>query len=164
MPELIVQWIADTPYGAFVRSTREGLPYFIPAMLVLHLFGVATVIGAASLVGLRLLGLAGRDIAAADIGRRMLPWIWVALPLMLATGLTVLTSRPTRFIDNPAFGLKLLLLAPAVILTLVLHRGMQKNGPDWSATAPTGLVRLAGAAFIVLWAAILFAGRWIPYA
>lgn len=164
MPEAIVELIANTPYGAFVRSTRLSLPMFIPIMLVLHLMGVATIIGAASLVGLRLLGVSGRSMDASDVGRRMLPWIWFALPLMLATGLTVLTTRPGRYIDNPALGLKMVLLTLAVALTLGLHRSMLARGAAWEATASKGLVRLAGAAVFLLWAAALFAGRWIPYA
>jgi hypothetical protein len=165
MPEAIFQFLADTPLGEFGRYARSELPWFTPAMLVLHLMGVATIIGAASLVGLRLLGVSGRGLDAADVGSRMFPWIWFALPVMLATGLIVLSGgRGGRYIDNPALGLKMVCLVFAVALTLILHRGMLAKGPAWEASTPRGLVRLAGAAVFLLWAATLFAGRWIPYA
>jgi hypothetical protein len=158
IPELS-HWIVTNPYGQFVRYERVAFPMFIPFALVLHLGGIAAIVGASLLTGFRLLRICGTDMPTREVARRMLPWIWYALPVMVVTGYTVLTNRPGRYLRNPDFGLKMVLLLAALTLTFTLQRWLTRNDVAESSTT-----RVAGAALIFLWLATLFAGRWIPYA
>jgi hypothetical protein len=155
----LAHWLATNPYGAFVHTERTSFPMFIPITLVLHLCGIAAIVGASLLTGFRLLRISGRDMPVGEVARRMLPWIWLALPVMLATGFTVLSNRPGRYLRNPIFGVKMCLLLVAIALTFALHRWLSRSG-----VAEGAATRVAGAALILVWLATLFAGRWIPYA
>ena len=156
---VLARWIATNPYGVFVRHARVDFALFIPLTLVLHLCGIAAIVGASLLTGLRLLRVCGREMPANEVAARLLPWIWIALPVMVATGFTVLTNRPGRYLHNYIFGVKMALLVVAISLTVALHRRMSRG--DIVEGAGT---RLAGAALIFVWIATLFAGRWIAYA
>jgi hypothetical protein len=75
----------------------------------------------------------------------------------------MIIGEPARSLLNPAFRLKMILLAFALVLTWLLQM-MQRRDP---ALGDTGSVRGAAMALaavsIVLWSGIIFAGRWIAY-
>ncbi len=158
----LAQWIQQTPYSQFVRGSRNTFPLFVPIALVLHLLGIAAIVGSSLLVGLRLQGLVGKSMPVSEVSRRMLPWIWTAVPVMILSGATVLSNRPGRYLHNPIFQIKMGLLATAILVTLAVHRIYARQVTPRAAEGAAA--RIAGAGLIAVWIATLFAGRWIPYA
>lgn len=77
---------------------------------------------------------------------------------MLITGFVFVLARPTRYFTNPVFGLKLLLLAPAIMASWYLHR--RATGAANGSAACTKLVAIVS---IMLWLTIILVGRWIAY-
>ncbi|WP_203073984.1 hypothetical protein [Falsiroseomonas ponticola] len=139
MIEDLIAGIASTGASAALR----GQAWIIPALQSLHILLVAALAGAAVLLALRVL----RDDADQAPLRRV---IWLALPGLLASGLLLILAEPERQIGNPAFTLKLALLAVALVL-------LARPGRSRPARRVTATLSLA------VWAGIAVAGRWIAY-
>ena len=99
--------------------------------------------------------------------KRRPAWLfdWVALAILLVTGLVMIAAEPARALLNPVFGLKMLLLFAALAVTCVTA-GVIRRAPDgWPSTpARRRFARVSAVISSGLWVAILCAGRWIAYA
>jgi hypothetical protein len=137
----------------YLLSNVPGLP---PIVQTVHLLGIAIVMSSVVLLDLRILGLALPSQAVQELTRRVMPWVWWTLPVMLLSGLPFVLARPQRYFTNPIFGLKFALLLPAVALAALLHvYGIRK--PDDRGT------KLIAAVSLLLWIGVVLAGRWIAY-
>jgi hypothetical protein len=135
-------------------SNVPGLP---PIVQTVHLLGIAVVMSSVVLLDLRVLGLALPSQGVQELTRRVMPWLWCALPVMLLSGLPFVLARPQRYFTNPVFGLKFALLLPAVALAAVLHVAGLRKPDAWS-------TKLIAAISLLLWVCVVLAGRWIAYA
>ena len=135
----------------FVRTT----PWAYPWLEVLHILGLALVFGTLWLVELRLLGIVRRPDTAA-LAREALPWTLAGFVLSAVTGLALFASRAGELLVNPAFQLKLALIALAGLNAALLH----SRGPLDASRPGT---RVQAALSLLLWAAVIAAGRWIAY-
>jgi hypothetical protein len=135
-------------------STVPGLP---PIMQTVHLLSIAVVLGSIVLVSLRALGWAAPSQLPAEMARRLAPWTWSALPLLLISGSIFVLARPQRYFTNPVFGLKFAFLIPALVLATLLYRALKRD------SAQPG-VRVLAALNLLAWTAVVLAGRWIAYA
>ena len=92
----------------------------------------------------------------AEMIRRLMPWTWWALLLLLLSGLVFVVARPRRYFVNIVFGIKFALLAIAVLSTLALQLLHRK--------APVGVAtKLTAALSLCAWLGVMLAGRWIAY-
>lgn len=138
----------------YLLSNVPGLP---PIVQTVHLLGIAIVMSSVVLLDLRILGLALPSQDVPELTRRVMPWVWWTLPVMVLSGLPFVIARPQRYFTNPVFGLKFALLVPAIALAAVLHIiGTRK--PDSLRT------KLIAAVSLLLWVGVVLAGRWIAYA
>jgi hypothetical protein len=153
----------DRAHDATVHllSTVPGLP---PIVQTVHLLGIAVVLGSIVLLDLRILGLALPSQEVTELTRRLLPWLWCALPMMLLSGLPFVLARPQRYFDNPIFGWKLALLLPAIALAALLHLITIRRPDYWQAGGTRAAAKGIAAASLLLWTGVVFAGRWIAYA
>jgi hypothetical protein len=142
--DLVVDWLRTVP----------GLP---PIVQTLHLLSIAVVLGSIVLLSLRVLGWAAPTQAPDEMSRRLAPWTWGALPVLVASGLVFVLARPQRYFSNPMFGLKLALLVPALALTALLYGLVRRPTPNRTVTRTLAL------ACLVAWVCIILAGRWIAY-
>ena len=69
-------WLEQTDASQAIQSTA----WVVPAVQTVHILAIATVLGAALMLNLRLLGLAGVDQPLARQSQRYLPVIWWTLP------------------------------------------------------------------------------------
>jgi hypothetical protein len=137
----------------YLLSNVPGLP---PIVQTVHLLGIATILGTAVLLNLRILGLALPSQDVQELTRRVMPWLWCALPVMLLSGLPFVIARPQRYFTNPIFAWKFALLVPAIALAAVLHVMNVRRPHHW------GVKPLAAVA-LLLWIGVVLAGRWIAY-
>jgi len=88
----------------------------------------------------------------------------ISLPLLLLTGIFLIIAEPARSLANDAFQLKMVLLVLVMLNYRYLLSALspQKNFPNASADLSVGL-RCLAACSILMWVAIIFAGRWIAY-
>ena len=148
-----------TPISTAIRETS----WIIPAVQSIHIVAVATVVGASLVMDLRLAGVLATDQTPQSVVRRHLPWLWTAVGLLLATGLVLGTGEPFRVLINPVFWAKMALVLLGLLLTLLFRYPILH--PDYRGDqAPmAGLVKPLAWASLVIWAAVIFCGRWIAY-
>ena len=132
------------------------MPWVIPLTQTLHILAITVVVGSVGFLDLRVLGLALRSQDGLALLDQSLPRAWVALVVLLATGSILVVGEPDRSLGNPTFQLKMTLLLVAIGLTLALARSLRQGGARTS-------TRLIAAASLLVWVAIIFAGRWIAY-
>lgn len=137
----------------YLLSNVPGLP---PIVQTVHLLGIAVIMSSVVLLDLRILGLALPSQQVQELARRVMPWVWWTLPIMLLSGLPFVIARPQRYFTNPVFGIKFALLLPAVALAAALHI-LTVRKPDSRGT------KLLAAISLLLWIGVVLAGRWIAY-
>ncbi len=153
-------WLAAT----YISQTIQTVDWIVPAVQTVHILAVACVVTSALMVNLRLLGVRGADQPLAAIAGRFLPFVWWALPILLATGALLIVAEPARSLENPVFVLKMALLLVAAGMTLACQLPLSNNPSFWDASATRRRgARLIAVASMPLWIAIVFAGRWIAY-
>ena len=158
--QALAQWLAATPASRGIA----GALWLIPVLQAVHILAIAAVLSAVMLVDLRILQVAGRSQTMAETAHRFVPWIWTSLVVLAATGLLLIIGEPKRSLLNPAFQLKMLLLALAIAVTLAFQISLRRNLALWNDGAPAGRLMSAFAVLsFLLWCAIAVAGRWIAY-
>lgn len=153
-------WLSETP----LSLTIQNIQWIIPTTQTIHILCIALVISCASLMGLRLLNLTAKETPTAAYAARFLPWIWYSLPVLLISGSILIIGEPSRSLENPAFQLKMVLLILAMVATFVLHRPINHEPAYWELTvAHQRTAKVVAIVSLVLWAGIIFCGRWIAY-
>ena len=158
-------WLEQTPLSQVIQATN----WVVPAVQSVHILAIAVVASSALMIDLRLLRLAGTDQPMGDVLARFLPFLWWSLLALLATGTIMIISEPARSLLNPAFQLKMTLLASALLVTCLLQvlqrrfaAGGDLAGGDL-ASQYRGTAVVIAATSMLLWSCIIFAGRWIAY-
>lgn len=126
-----------------------------------HILGISLVLGPILVLDARLLGL-GRRIPLAVVGPLLANAAKIGTVLAIVTGLALFSVRPADYAANPAFLVKIAILALAIANALAV---------DLSAAWRTAIagneiaarLRWQAAASFMLWIAALVAGRWIGF-
>jgi hypothetical protein len=157
----ICQWLDSTRFNAMLRQSTWAFPTFD----TIHTLGIVLVAGTIMLVDLRLLGLGLRSVPVAQLVARIVPATLGGFALMLVSGGLLFSSEAVKMYHSPAFRIKVVLLALAGLNALIFHRTIYRDVANWDpgAIAPAR-ARLAGLLSLVLWMAIIAAGRAIAYA
>lgn len=132
---------------------RQSLLF--PVIQSVHIIGLTVLVGTICLVDLRLLGIGMRRQAIGEVVSRLAPWTSGGLITVLVTGPLLFASDLTRYLNNPAFVLKMLLLAIALAGHFTLHRSVLRKG----APLKIGTQKLAAALSLILWSSVVLAGR-----
>jgi hypothetical protein len=156
----ICQWVDSTRWSAIMRQSN----WAFPALDTIHTLGIVLVAGAIMLADLRLLGLGLRSVPIPQLVARIVPATLWGFALMLASGALLFSSEAVRMYNSGPFRIKLLLLALAGVNALIFHRTVYRDVARWDPGSVPARARLAGAVSLVLWIAIIAAGRAIAYA
>jgi Family of unknown function (DUF6644) len=157
---LFCQWMEQTPVGAAVRDSL----WLFPIIETVHIFGIILLVGATSILDLRLMGLTFRDEAVSKLAERFLPWAWAGFTIQVVTGLLLFSSEATKMYDNLGFQIKMLLIVVAGLNAFVFHSIAYQSVGKWDNDPKAPLsARAAGLISILLWFGIVAAGRWIAY-
>jgi hypothetical protein len=147
-----------------VSHTIKSVAWIIPTVQTVHILAVAAVITATLVINLRFLGVGARELAMGSVTSRFLPYLWWSLPLLFATGLTLIVGEPARVLKSPVFLLKMGLLFAAASVTLVCQIPLRRDADFWNLNKRRRrAVWFLAVASLSLWIAIIFAGRWIAY-
>jgi hydrogenase-4 membrane subunit HyfE len=150
-------WLEQTPLSQVIQATN----WVVPAVQSVHILAIAVVASSALMIDLRLLRLAGADQPMGDILARFLPFLWWSLLALLATGTIMIIGEPARSLLNPAFQLKMTLLIAALVVTGLFQILARRNASFGD--RPRAAAVAIAVVSILLWSAIVFAGRWIAY-
>lgn len=142
----------------------QGLPGFpaiaehawaYPALEVLHILGIALLLGNLLLLELRIWGLAG-ELPLRALARPTLALSLAGFGLIAASGLTMFAANPGELLANRTFLIKMGLVSVAGLNAALFHARGGLARPDALAKAQTVLS-------LALWLAALVAGRFIAY-
>jgi hypothetical protein len=126
-----------------------------PALEVLHLAGVALLLGNLVLLELRVFGWGGA-LPVRELARLALTLAVAGFGLAALSGLLMFAAQATELIANRAFTLKMLLLLAAACNAGWFHGRASLDKLDALARAQMVLSTL-------IWLAVLGCGRWIAY-
>jgi hypothetical protein len=131
-------------------------PVAYPALQVVHITGIALLLGSLVLLELRVWGL-GRELPVVALARLALPLSLLGFGLAAASGLAMFAAHPGELLANRAFAVKLGLLMLAGTNAALFHARGGLQRVDAVARAQTALS-------LGLWLGVIIAGRWIAYA
>lgn len=160
LPEFLA-WVQSSTLGVFMRQSG---PWTYALVNLGHILGVATLFGSILVLDLHLLGVWRRAPLAA-LSRATVPVAQVGFALAAATGIGLLSSNATEYIDNPFFAIKF----PAIGLGL-LNVWVLDRLPAWRARGERELssrerrqLAVMGGLSLGCWLTAISAGRMIGY-
>ena len=126
-----------------------------PALEVVHIVGIALLLGNLVLLELRVFGR-GAALPARELGRLALVVALGGFVLAAGSGLMMFATQPAELLASRAFTLKMLLLMLAGCNAAWFHgRG--------SLARLDGLAKLQMLVSTFIWLAVVACGRWIAY-
>lgn len=152
-------WLETT--GA-ATAMRQWL-WLYPSVEILHILGFVVLVGSAAMFDLRLLGLS-RQLPVAAMERHLLPWARASVLIIVPTGTLMFVAHATEFAENPAFRLKLILLAAAALNAALFHLRPFRRVAEWNQGASAPLAaRFAAGLSLALWTSVIACGRLLAY-
>jgi hypothetical protein len=153
--ELALAWLEATGPALALRTSTVAYPLVNAA----HIVGISLLVGTVLLLDWHI--LAARQPGAYRRASAVLrPGALVGLVLAAASGSVLFATRASEYAFNPALQLKLALLLLALGNVAVFGRASQlvaRNAP------PSTLMRACACASLLLWLAVVGAGRWIAF-
>jgi hypothetical protein len=152
-------WLRATPLSIAIASHD----WIIPAVQSLHIVTIAALIGSVLVINLRLLGLIEKGQAVSALMNHYLPVVAVSILVLALTGAFLIIGEPTRALFRITFWIKMALVLAAALLTWGLSRYSRTPYAMHGGAGAGVALKLGAVLALVLWAAIIFAGRWIGY-
>ena len=149
--------IEDSPLGELMRDSL--LAY--PAANLLHILGLALLVGPIIALDLRILGVA-RALPLPAASKLLTPIAIAGLLLLIASGPPLFASDAGPLAIHPLMQIKMALVVLAIANALTFRALWQKRLADWDA-APPAFGRAQAVASILLWLTVAACGRLIAY-
>lgn len=155
----LLTWLERSSVAAAIRESL----WLYPLLEIVHISGFVMLVGAAAIFDLRLLGVARRT-PVDQVARLVLPVSQLSVLVVVPSGLALFASDAVSMSANPAFRLKLVLIACAALNAYVFHRWRFPGAETWrvNGRAPAR-ARLAAVSSLLLWAGVISCGRLIAY-
>jgi hypothetical protein len=152
----LFQWAAHAPLFSMMRDSKWGFA----SVEMVHLLALAAFGGTVLIVNLGVLGIGFRVRAPAKVATELAPIFLVSLIVMVLSGALLVSAEAMKCYYHPAFRLKMLLFALAVVFTFTVHR----NAVTGPASSPSSIwSKAAAAASLALWLGVGLAGRAIGF-
>ena len=155
----LAQALQDTDFAQGISQSSLAFPWFES----IHVACLTTVVGAITILDLRLLNLAWRSRSVRDVSADVVPLTWGAFVLAAIAGALLFSSKAVEYVDNLAFRLKMLLLALAGINMLIFQFTTYRSVADWDRGATPVAARISALLSLLFWAAVIISGRWIGF-
>jgi hypothetical protein len=130
-------------------------PWAYPALEVVHIVGIALLLGNLALLELRVWGAAA-ELPLRALARASLTLALAGFGLVALSGLAMFSAQPGDLLTNRAFLWKMGLIGSAGINAALFHSRGGLARLDRIARAQTVLS-------LGLWLAVIICGRWIAY-
>src|SRR5687767_1180072 len=149
-------WLEGSAFSTWVREAPTIWAF--STILTLHTFGMGVLVGASSLLDLRLLGI-GRTMALGPL-ESLYRIMWVGFWLNLVTGSMLFaadaTSRGTQWL----FFVKMLFVVTGVVTMVMIRRQVYGTQAEPVVNSST---RALAAVSLVAWVVAITAGRLLAY-
>lgn len=150
-----------TPWDALAAAIRGSL-WLFPVVEAIHIAGFVVLVGSVVMFDLRVLGFS-RAIPVRALARHLLPWTIASIAIVVPSGLVLFLAQP-ELLGNRVFIAKLVLISLAALNAAAFHAGPYSGVAAWDrdVVAPPA-ARVIAALSIVIWLAVIGAGRFIAY-
>ena len=153
-------WLKVTPLSIALQSTS----WAVPLVQTVHILAIGAVIGSGLMIALRTIGWVAPDQTLASTNLRFLRVIWWSLPILLVTGLLMISAEPARSLENPAFLLKMALLVFSVAVSVAYQTPLKRDPEFWELSRGRRRIgQMLAFVSLALWITVIFSGRWIAY-
>ena len=155
----ILEWLQATSFGVWVRESRSIWAY--PSILTAHTIGLAVLVGANTVLNLRLLGV--YEEAPIEPLESLFPLMWTGFAINAVSGLALFIADASKRATEPVFLVKMACIALGVIVIVLLRsRVFEDAGGPASESAQRAGRKLAVAS-LVCWISAITAGRLMAY-
>jgi hypothetical protein len=153
-------WLSRTDVSVAFQSAA----WFVPTVQTVHIISIAVLLTSVYVVCFRLIGVTRRGQPLAVLVAKSTPWVWIALCVLLATGILLTITEPARELLNWAFRVKMLMVLALCGILLVVQLRTRRRPEYWSESPARRLAaRAIGVTAVIIGAGIVTAGRWIAY-
>jgi hypothetical protein len=156
----ICEWLETTAVSVLIRESQFGFLILVG----IHILGITLSAGTLLWADLRLLGVSMRRYRLAEVYRGLAPWFLSGFVVMIISGGMLFMAFATSAYGNLYFRIKMVAIALAGVNALLYHMATRRslNGSVDPTVTPT-TARISGLTSIVLWTAVIVAGRMISY-
>ncbi len=149
-----VEAIAGWPLVGYLRTSRTA--YAI--VNATHIVGMSLLVGAIVSSDLRTAGLWKADRWREGL-ETCVPVAAFGLALALISGAMLFSVRGGNYLADPAFQIKILLLAAGLLNVFAFRWAMARR----KCGVPSRTMRLSAISSMTIWIGAIFAGRWIAF-
>jgi len=156
-----LQWLHDTQFSNVMRESI----WAEPIVETIHVLTLTLFLGFAVLLDLRLLGVCLRRRKVSEVLGQLNPFLFVGFAIMVISGLLLFSGDPPAFWGTFFFKIKMVFLILAGLNVLIFNATIGRKVAEWDLAPKTPrAAKIAAVISIVLWVAIVAAGRAIAYA
>jgi hypothetical protein len=155
-------WLVWLESTSLAEAMRQWL-WLYPIVEIIHILGLVVLVGGAALFDFKLLGFSP-SLPLQGLARDVLFWAQLSLLVIIPSGLLMFIAHATEMANNPAFQLKLLLLAAAGFNALVFHKRLSSTLGAFDRGMPVPRSAKIHAVFsLSLWTGVITCGRLLAY-
>jgi len=149
--------LSDTTLATILRQSAVAYPL----VSAVHICGIGLLFGNIILLDLKLLGVL-RQQGLTQLLPLLQRMAAVGLLIAILSGILLFSVQPAHYLSNNAFLIKMLFLLLALLNVLLVHKL-----PAWQLVLANksvgGVLKMAALASVLLWLAVILAGRWIAF-
>jgi hypothetical protein len=156
-----LHWLGNTQFSNMIRSSL----WAEPIIETTHVLTLTLFLGFAVLLDLRLLGIWLVRRRISEVLGQLNPWMAVGCGIMIVSGVLLFCGDPVSFYSTTFFKVKMIMLVLAGLNVLIFNWTIGRKTAEWDLNPETpGGAKAAAVISLVLWVAIVAAGRGIAYA
>ena len=153
-------WAMALQESGFAFAIRDST-WLYPTANLLHILGLALLVGSILILDLRVLGV-GRWVSVDALSRLVTPFSILGICLSLASGSILFSADAAALASNPIFQLKMVLLAAGFANAILFRVLWQRQLDGWTEPVPAG-AKLQAVFSGIGWLAVASSGRLIAY-
>ena len=155
-----ITWMQNSDIGTGIRESI----WFFPAIEATHVLALAISVGLLMWFDLRLVGWGMKHQRISSLHRQIMPWAGVGFFVMFVTGFLLFWAEAEKCYLSGFFRVKVLFLFLAGVNAIVFEILTSKSMEEWDKhPIPPMKVRIAGVFSLMLWTAVIGAGRATAY-
>jgi hypothetical protein len=155
-----LEWLKGTSFSAIMI----GSTWTEPIIETIHVLTLTVFLGFAILLDLRLIGLGMLHRRPSQMLKQLNPWLGGSFAVMIVTGILLFVADPVVFYTSIFFKMKMIMLILAGVNVLIFNLTVRNTVGEWDEhSKPHRRARIAAIVSLILWIAIVAAGRAIAY-
>lgn len=159
MINTILQGLEDSSWAVAIRQSL----WLYPMLEIVHILGIALLVGPAFMFDLRLLGFS-KNLPVLALAQHLLPWSRRGLLLIVPSGLFLFITNAVSLWHDPVFRIKMSLIVVAGLNALVFHYfTLQSVSVRNENTILPPAAKVAAGISIVVWLVAIACGRLLAY-